>query len=136
MSKTRYKSPTTGKEVRAIQYLTELLLIRKYRSRKQVLPPNFWRIDPYKKEFKQQLFWLNRIFKIYHESVIIKVFNKKEFDNAYSVKFPGIEEDLVLEQKLFEDLKNVEATEYKDYSQSEPSKQFSNRKSILSKLNE
>ncbi len=134
--KSKYRSPSTGDYCTAAQYITEILITRQAQKQRKKLPHKFWNENPWKKKFRQQIFWVNGLLKAYSAEAIVAALNSKEGKYIYSTAFPKLDELIEKEQvkidRLKQDAKEVEITRTE---KTKPMKKFGN-KTKLSKLRE
>ena len=102
----KYYSKYTERYCHCAQYLTELLMERKYKT----LPYKFWNDPKYKKEYIKTIVLLNRFIKKYSEEAVLNTF--KMHEDIYSVYYPSFTKFIEIEQKIINGLnKRVEEHE-------------------------
>lgn len=62
----KYKSPSTGVDCTAAQYVTEIIM-----TRGKTLPQKFWNLPQHKKIFLRELYKVNAYIRIYGEDIIV-----------------------------------------------------------------
>ena len=134
MSGKKYKSPSVGKDVTGAQYLTELLMTRKYQKKNKTLPKRFWSDERYKKEWLLTIMKVNALFKTYEEKHVIRALVGPKGRFIYSLNYPGLDK-IILECQKEDSLKEKSRIENKDVSNEKPIKKRG-KKTTLSKLKE
>lgn len=135
--KSKYQSPSTGDYCTAAQYITEILITRQAAKKGKKLPHKFWNVQPWKTQFRKQIFWVNGLLKTYSAEAVVAALNSKDGKYIYSTAFPKLDYLIELEQakidKLKEDVKTVEINRASE--DSSPRQSFG-KKTQLSKLRE
>lgn len=127
--KSKYQSPSTGEYCTPAQYITEILVTRKNKDKN--LPHKFWNIQPYKKQFSQTIFWVNKLLKKHDHRAVIAALNSKEGNWIYTA---GGERLLSLIHKEELKLKRISEQEVIEKPKSsKPMKQFG-KKSLINRL--
>lgn len=110
---SKYKSPNSGDYCTAAQYISEIIITRKYEKRNIKLPFKFWNIPKYKKEFLLGIFASNRLTKIYDADLIIKVLNTSGnwITSFYGPKIVELIEEEIEKQKKENNNFNLEVND-------------------------
>ena len=129
-----YQSKYSDGTCSAAQKLTEMMLERQASKKKIVLPPRFWKVEKWKREYQRQIIRANYWLKSYDAEVIFRALKAKKNQWINSLYYKGINELCVIAQAEIErekaNLKVIEATDNTNV-ESRPSL---GRKTILSKL--
>ena len=100
---SRYKSPSTGEYCTCAQYIAELACQRMAEKNNEgSLSYKFWNSEKWNSVYKQQVFVAHGLVKKYTEAAIIKALNSSRGKRIYSLRFPGLEELIKIEQDKIE----------------------------------
>ncbi len=113
------KSRISGEPCKPAHYLTEFIMIRAAARKRATLPLKFWQLDCYKKEYKTEIIFANRLLRMFEMSDIIFVLSLKENAWITTLKFKNLmvkisdyidKKPKPVETKITVDESNVSAT--------------------------
>lgn len=97
-----YTSISTGESCTAAQLLAEMMVMRRASKQKIKLTGPFWRSEPWKKYYGEQIIAANALLKIFAPAAIFKALKRKECSWQYSLRTKGLSDIIQEEQKKFE----------------------------------
>lgn len=132
--KSRFKSryaPNTF--VTSAQYIVEFVCENKARSLGKDLPHHFWQLSEWQKYFVSQTKAVNLLLRNYSSKAIIAILRKNPRINSLRAKW--VHNLIAQEQKIIDSVQPPEGKIIVVATKTEsPRKEFSQKKSILSKL--
>lgn len=137
-----YESRYGGGWVTPAQYLAEGMIARQARTKQVDLPPRFWNLDRWKRDFLLQLRHATALLKLYSPEAILRVLRSKEAKSTYSLNAKWLDPLLKTEQsrlcreeesRMQKQRPATPASVEKDVTE-KPRESFKQEKSVLSKL--
>lgn len=126
---------SNGKEVSAVQYITELICENKAKQDKKDLHYKFWTNKEWASYYRNQIATANKLAKKYNEQAIIRALKNPKAQKIYSLRAPHLISIIEQEQKLLES-ENTTITKEYDRSEDKTYRKNTTKKSIISKLKE
>lgn len=126
---------SNGKEVSAVQYITELICENKAKQDKKDLHYKFWTNKEWASYYRNQIASANKLAKKYNEQAIIRALKNPKAQKIYSLRAPHLISIIEQEQKLLES-ENTTITKEYDRSEEKTYRKNTTKKSIISKLKE
>jgi len=126
---------SNGKEVSAVQYITELICENKAKQDKKDLHYKFWTNKDWASYYRNQIATANKLAKKYNEQAIIRALKNPKAQKIYSLRAPHLISIIEQEEKLLESENKTITKEY-DRSEEKTYRTNSTKKSIISKLKE
>ena len=139
--KSCYESRFGGGWITAAQYLAENMVARRARSEKTSLPPKFWEIDKWKKDFLLQIRHANTLLADFCLDAILRTLRNSRCKNVYSlglksVIMPVLKDEqarIKTQMRKLEEMPVVEEVVLPAVAEP-PRPSFQSRNSMLSKL--
>jgi len=125
---------SNGKEVTAVQYITELICENKARNEKKDLHFRFWTNKAWARFYRDQIATANKLVQKYNEQAIIKALKSPQAQKIYSLRAPHLPAIIEHEQSLLASSNNILSKEY-DRSDKKTYR-TEKTKSLISKLKE
>jgi hypothetical protein len=97
-----YISISTGESCTAAQLLAETMVLRRAGKQKIKLTGHFWKVDPWRKYFGEQVIAANALLKIFAPQAIFRALKRKECSWQYSLRTKGLADIIKEEQTKFE----------------------------------
>lgn len=97
-----YKSISTGDDCTAAQLLAETMVLRRASKQKVKLTGHFWRQEPWKKYYGEQIIAANALLKIFSPQAIFKALKRKECSWQYSLRTKGLSDIIQEEETKFQ----------------------------------
>lgn len=126
---------SNGKEVSAVQYITELICENKAKQDKKDLHYKFWTNKEWASYYRNQIATANKLAKKYNEQAIIRALKNPKAQKIYSLRAPHLISIIEQEEKLLES-ENTTITKEYDRSEEKTYRKTTTKKSIISKLKE
>ena len=114
-----YISISTGESCTAAQLLAETMVLRRASKQKVKLTGHFWRQEPWRKYYGEQIIAANALLKIFAPQAIFKALKRKECSWQYSLRTKGLSDIIREEQTKFEaEQANLAKAAEREFSQS------------------
>lgn len=84
------KSKISGENCKPAHFLTEFIMIRAAARKRVTLPHKFWQLDSFKKDYKTEIVFANRLLKMFNIEDIIHVLSLKENNWISTLKFKSL----------------------------------------------
>jgi hypothetical protein len=104
----KYISILDKRQVSAQQYLVELVLDRKARKNKKVLPDKFWNEPLYKNDYKVQIIAASNLLKYFKFEDILFALNSKDGNWIFSLGYKGLI-DIIKKHRVINKIEEVKA---------------------------
>lgn len=97
-----YVSISTGESCTAAQLLAEMMVLRRASKQKVKLTGHFWKVEPWRKYYGEQIIAANALLKIFAPKAIFQALKRKECSWQYSLRTKGLSDIIREEQTKFE----------------------------------
>ncbi len=97
-----YVSISTGESCTAAQLIAEMMVLRRASKQKVKLTGHFWKQEPWRKYYGEQVIAANALLKIFAPQAIFKALKRKECSWQYSLRTNGLSDIIKEEQTKFE----------------------------------
>lgn len=128
---SKYESRYGGGWITPAQFLAEVMCERTAKSEGNELPPKFWNLSKWKKEFLKQLALANKLVSKYDPSLISKALRSPKGKKIFSLGANWLKTVLEEESKK---IKKVDVEKVQEVSNLPTRQGFIQKKSIISKL--
>lgn len=88
----KYASVSTGEECTAAQFISEIIIIRRYKKQNKVLPHKFWNESLWKKEFKMEIIAAHALLRVYPEEAVVSAIKSKNAEWITSLRIKKLVE--------------------------------------------
>lgn len=124
---------SNGKTVSAAQYITEILCENIAIIEKKDLHYRFWTTDYWNKRYRDQIHSANKLLKKYSAEAICSALKDKRAKKIYSFRAPHLVPIIEEHEEILKS-KNKKLTQDFDRSEKNKFRKNSNKKNIISKL--
>lgn len=93
---------SSGKQVSAAQYITELICERKAAMDKKDLHHRFWLNKEWSRFFRDQIASAHKLINKYGDRAVVRALNNKKAERIYSLRAPHLPGIIEYERKLLE----------------------------------
>lgn len=128
---------SNGKDISAAQYITEIICEKKAKYLNKDIGYKFWTNKEWSKFYRDQIASANKLLNKYSDTSIVRALNNPKTNKIYSLRAPHLIPIIEMEETIFQS-QNKNLTKQFDRTEklTFDTKQFQNKKSIISKLKE
>jgi hypothetical protein len=128
---SKYESRYGGGWITPAQFLAEVMCERTAKSQGNELPPKFWNLSRWKKEFLKQLTLANKLVNKYDPSLISKALRSPQGKKIFSLGAKWLKD--ILEKESFK-IKKVNVEKVEEVNKLPTRQNYISKKSIYSRL--
>jgi hypothetical protein len=128
---SRYESRYGGGWITPAQFLAEVMCERSAKSNNIDLPPKFWNLPTWKKEFLKQLSFANKLISKYEPALISKALRTPQGKKLFSLGANWLKDILEKESKKN---KKADIEKVQEANKLPTRQNYISRKSIFSRL--